>query len=64
MVTPNIPLVQQRLEAARQNLLDTSLRNKLINYRTPKATGLEIVGEEPVEVYRILVTEGKVMSFA
>ncbi len=57
-------LILQRLEAARRNLLDTSLRNKLINYRTPKASGVEVIAEDPVEVYRILVKEGKSMVFA
>jgi very-short-patch-repair endonuclease len=56
-------LVLQRFEAARRNLLDTSLRNKLINYRTPKASGVEIVGEDPIEVYRLLVKEGKSLTF-
>jgi hypothetical protein len=56
-------LIRQRLEAARRNLLDTSLRNKLINYRPSKASGVEVVGEDPVEVYRLLVKEGKSMIF-
>ncbi len=63
MLHPNVELVHQRLENARRNLLDTSLRNKLINYRTPKASGVEVVGEDPVEVYRLLVKEGKSMTF-
>lgn len=57
-------VVRSRLEAARKNLLDTTLRNKLINYRTPKARGVDVVGEDPVEIYRILVQEGKKMTFA
>lgn len=63
MLHTNVEFVRQRLEAARSNLVDTSLRNKLVNYRTPKASGVEIVGEDPVEVYRLLVKEGKSMIF-
>lgn len=63
MPHPNIAIVRQRLEAARHNLLDTSLRNKLVNYRIPKAIGVEVVGEHPTEVFRILVTENKAMMF-
>jgi hypothetical protein len=54
--------VSSRLEADRRELLDLTLRNPLLNYR-PRARGLEIVGESPVELFRILVREGKRMSF-
>lgn len=63
MPRPDIDIVRQRLEAARHNLLDTSLRNRLVNYRTPKAIGVEVIGEHPAEVFRILVTENKAMMF-
>lgn len=61
--------MQRRLEEFRRNLLDTSLRNRLINFRTQTKAGkplekvVEIFGEDPVELLRILVTEGKAMSF-
>lgn len=63
MPPANITIVWQRLEAARHNLLDTSLRNKLVNYRASKAIGVEVVGEHPAEVFRILVSENKAMMF-
>jgi hypothetical protein len=54
--------VGARLEADRRDLLDLSLRNPLLNYR-PRALGLEIVGESPVQLFRALVKEGKRVSF-
>jgi len=35
-----------RLEASRKELLDLGLRNPLLNYKTPKARGLNIVQEQ------------------
>jgi len=57
--------LQLRLDAARRNLLDLSLRNRLIN--TPRGAGrsssLEIVQELSDEVFRHLVAEQKQMIF-
>ncbi|MDQ4141909.1 MAG: DUF4011 domain-containing protein, partial [Bacteroidota bacterium] len=55
--------VSVRLEASRRDLLDLSLRNPLLNYRPLQAKGVEIVNEVPAEVYRLLVQEGKAMTF-
>ncbi len=56
--------VQTRLESARRDLLDLGLRNSLISYRALKSRGVEAIGESPAEVFRILVREGKRMTFA
>lgn len=62
-------VVARRLEEFRRNLLDPSLRNRQINFRTRTKAGkplekvVEIHGESPIEIYRILVEEGKSMSF-
>ncbi len=55
--------VAEKLNKARKELLDLGLRNPLLNYCTLKATGLEVVDEQPVSVFRILAREGKTMSF-
>ncbi|HEY8461704.1 MAG TPA: DUF3320 domain-containing protein [Blastocatellia bacterium] len=55
--------VAEKLDKARKELLDLGLRNPLINYRLPKARGLEIVGEDPVAIFRILVQESRTMTF-
>jgi len=55
--------VRLKLDEARRELLDLSLRNNLLNYRPLKTKGLVIVGESPVELMRILVGEGRTMSF-
>ncbi len=55
--------IAEKLNKARQELLDLGLRNPLLNYHTQKARGLDIVREQPVSIFRILVREGKTMSF-
>jgi hypothetical protein len=55
--------ISRKLEAARRELLDLSLRNPLLNYRPLKSRGVEVVQEIPAEIYRLLVREGKAMSF-
>jgi very-short-patch-repair endonuclease len=51
------------IETSREELLDLGLRNPLLNYRPSRARGVEVVDELPVEVFRILVREGRPMSF-
>jgi len=51
------------LETAVQFAVFEIQRNPLLNYRALKARGMEIVNEKPVKVFRILVREGKAMSF-
>lgn len=60
---PDINIVRERLEASRRNLLDTSRRNRLINYRISKARGAVVVGGDPTRVFKVLVTDGKPMTF-
>lgn len=55
--------IKQQLENSRKELLNLGLRNPLINYRPSKARGLQITNELSVELFRILVREGKRMSF-
>ncbi|PIQ19725.1 MAG: DNA helicase, partial [Cytophagales bacterium CG18_big_fil_WC_8_21_14_2_50_42_9] len=62
MSVPEHPIAA-KLEAARRELLDLSLRNPLLNYRPLKSRGVEVVNELPAEIFRILVKEGKAMSF-
>ena len=54
-----ISSVHTKLDEARGELLDLSLRNTLINYKPLKSRGVDVVGESPSEVYRILVQDGK-----
>ena len=56
-------VIRDRLEASRRELLDLGLRNPLLNYRPLRSRGLEVVDELPPEVYRLLVEEGRTMSF-
>lgn len=55
--------VLKRLRVERENLLDLSLRNPLLNLRDSKRVGLQFVGEAPEALYELLVKSGKKMSF-
>jgi very-short-patch-repair endonuclease/flagellar biosynthesis GTPase FlhF len=55
--------IARQMNKARQELLDLGLRNPLLNYRTSKARGLEIIDEKPSEVFRLLVLEKRKMTF-
>ncbi|MDD4296683.1 MAG: DUF3320 domain-containing protein [Ruminiclostridium sp.] len=55
--------LQKKIDIARRELLDLSLRNPLLNFRTLKKKGLNITDEKSVEIYRLLVDNGKSMSF-
>jgi len=59
-----MPSIAEKLDQARKNeLLDLTLRNPLISHRTLKSRGVEVIDERPVHVYRMLVEEGRKMSF-
>ena len=48
---------------SRNELLDLGLRNPLLNYRPSRARGVEVVDELPAEIFRLLVSERKAMTF-
>lgn len=55
--------ILSKLEAARKELLDLGLRNPLINYKQAKSKGVHVVQEKSINVFDILVRQGKAMSF-
>lgn len=55
--------IKAKLQNARQELLDLTLRNPLLNYRLLKSRGLEIKGINPEDLYNILVAENKPLTF-
>src|SRR4051794_23012208 len=59
------PGLHSTLQKAREELLDLSARNRLINTPRDPARGkkLDIVDERSEEVFRLLVRERKAMSF-
>ncbi len=63
--TTEVDPLQHKLDIARRELLDLTLRNRLLNTprRSKRGSGLEIVDEKTTELFRILVTDGKDMSF-
>ncbi len=56
-------IIKEILDEARTALLDSSLRNPLINYKMLKARGVAIVEESPPDVFQILVKDKKKMYF-
>ncbi|MDD2340051.1 MAG: DUF3320 domain-containing protein [Methanosarcina sp.] len=55
--------VVKELEALRQNLLDLSLRNNLLNYRPSQRRTFLITGRKPGEIYELFVLKEKSMRF-
>ena len=57
--------VEVKIERARTELLDLSARNRLLNVPrfSKSAKTIDIVDEQSAEIFRILVTEGKAMTF-
>ena len=56
--------IADRLERARHDeLLDLTLRNPLVSYRTLKTRGVAVIDERPAEVFRLLVRDGKKLAF-
>ena len=62
-VAPDATSIDEQLNRARRELLDLTLRNSLLNFRSSKARGLKIVNESPREIFKILVVERRAMSF-
>jgi len=55
--------VIKELEALRQNLLDLSLRNNLLNYRPSQKRTVSIADRTPEEIYKLFVLQEKSMRF-
>jgi hypothetical protein len=57
--------VEDKIERARTELLDLSARNRLLNVPrfSKSAKTIDIVDEKSTEIFRLLVTEGKSMTF-
>ena len=55
--------IVDKIERARTELLDLSLRNPLLNYRPLRSRGVEVVDEIPSAVFDFLVHKARPMSF-
>lgn len=62
MTSANSPIAQQ-ISIARQELLDLGLRNPLLNYRTSKARGVDIVSGHSADIFDLLLRQGKALGF-
>ncbi|MBF0507370.1 MAG: DUF4011 domain-containing protein [Deltaproteobacteria bacterium] len=59
---PDSPAFAEALSQARAKLLDTSARNRLLNYRKSTARSITIIDGRPDHVFTTLVDEGKEMD--
>ncbi|MEW6749700.1 MAG: DUF4011 domain-containing protein [Candidatus Latescibacterota bacterium] len=55
--------IRARLDEARRELLDLGLRNTLLNYRPLASRGIDVQEASASSLYRILVSEGRQVSF-
>ena len=58
-----VSVAQRGLEQARDNLLDLTQRNPLLNFRASKCHSIEIVDEILGEIFDLLVMQQKTMQF-
>lgn len=58
--------LEAKLEQARKHLLDLTARNRLLNIprSARSARTIEVVDEKSVEVYRLLVKDGRALTFS
>jgi very-short-patch-repair endonuclease len=63
MPTPDPKIVRQRLEQARRELIDLGLRNRLINYRSSRARGVEIPSSDLASIFQAFVIDEKRACF-
>src|SRR3954469_11961720 len=55
--------ITAELQKARQNLLDLTMRNRLLNYRQTATRSIRVFGELPAEMYDALVLREKTLEF-
>src|SRR5262245_23407045 len=55
--------IVRQLQAARQNLLDLTMRNRLLNFRPTKLKTIQLIDTMPAEIYNSLVLREKAMEF-
>lgn len=54
--------IEVKIGALRKNLLDLTMRNKLLNFK-PQVRSIRVVDEIPTEIYQLMVLEDKKMRF-
>ncbi len=56
-------ILEQKIEAWKNKLIDLSRRNRLLNFRTTKVTTIKIIDELPSEVFKSMVVESNSFHF-
>ena len=58
----NISIIQNHISSLRDNLLDLSLRNNLINFK-PRKNTIPIINEDIGHIFNLLVVNSEVLTF-
>ncbi len=56
--------IGKQLQAARQNLLDLTMRNRLLNFKPTNAKTIKVIDGIPGDIYDVLVFQEKKMEFS
>ncbi len=56
-------MIEDQLKKARKNLLDLTMRNRLLNYRPTKKKTIRVVDGDLIEVFKRLVLQERTMEF-
>ena len=56
-------LLSNKITKWKEKLIDLTKRNRLLNFKSPKNASIKIIDEMPVEIFSILVSKSKKMSF-
>jgi very-short-patch-repair endonuclease len=56
-------ILEQKIEAWKNKLIDLSRRNRLLNFKPTKVTTIEVVDELPSEIYKSMVVENNSFHF-
>src|SRR5436190_19592544 len=56
--------IQARIQSWRDQLLDTTKRNRLIHFRAGRGGGIPLVHPDPADLWQRLVADGRSVTFA
>lgn len=55
--------VSAQYELLRKKLIDTGLRNRMLNFKLSRSSGVSVEREDPDQIFQMLVADGKKMYF-
>ena len=58
-----IQIIEKRISVWKEKLIDLSKRNRLLNFKPLTSSTLQIINENPIEIYKLLVDDLKTLEF-